>query len=630
MDLPGPDSYRFGPFEVNLRAAELRKGGARVRLQQQPFRVLAALVRRPGQLVTREELQQELWPEGAEVDLEHGLNNAVNRLREALGDDADTPRFVERLARRGYRFLAPLEPLPGPPAPSGLPEEAAPPAGEELAPRRLSPGAISMGAAVLALAALTAASFLRGRPAAPEAIKSIAVLPLHNLSADPDNEYFSDGLTESLITALSRAGALRVVSRGAVFQFKGRHVDPREAGRALGVEAVLEGSVRRGAGSMRVVVRLVSVRDGLVLWSRASHEEALGDVFALQDEIALSTVAALRLQLGQDGTRRVAKRHTESVEAYEAYLKGRYLWNQRTAEALREAVECFEQALRLDPRYALAHVGLAETYVVMEGLGLLSSAEAGARVKAAANRALEIDDELAEAYVSLAWLDWWDWANAERDFARALALNPNHATARQWHAEYLTALGRFDEAVAEIRLAQLLDPKSPVIGSIAAQTFFYARRYDRAAEESRKVLALHPDFALAHAYLALACAEMGKHEEAAAAADRAVQLERTPATSYLQASVDAASGRRARAQRRLDALVAAHGGPAAPAYRVARIYARLGQTAAAFEWFEKAFARRDQGLVWLKVDPSLDELRSDPRFVGLLRRAGLIGDTAGP
>ena len=445
------------------------------------------------------------------------------------------------------------------------------------------------------------------------------------LTGDPANEYFSDGVTESLLTSLSKIDGLKVISRGSVFRFKGQEVDPREVGKQLNVAAVLEGSVRRDENSVRVAVRLVSAEDGRVLWASETYERTLRDIFALQDEIARQVTTGLRFKLSGENAQQLTRRYTDNVEAYQLYLKGRFFWNKRTQEGLRKGIEYFEQAIKLDPSYALAYAGLADSYNVMGSLGLIKPQEEYAKVEAAACKALEIDETLSEAHTALAWVRFqqWDWTGAEAEFKRAIELNPNYATAHQWYAEYLTAMARFDEALAEIGRAQQIDPTSLVINTIVAQTYLNARQYDEAIEQCHKTLELDPSFELAYIYLGNAYIEKGMYEEALAEYQKAKQLEGTPAMLALTGITYARSGNREGARRALHELMAVSKQKYDPSFNIARIYANLGDRDEAFKWLEKLFDERSGALIFLKVDPQLDKLRTDPRFTDLVRRVGL-------
>ena len=640
MSHPSACSYEFGPFRLDGARRLLLRDGEPVPLTPKAFEILLALVESGGRVVGKDEILQKIWPDT--VVEENNLTVNMSALRKALGDSPAERRYIATVSGQGYRFVADLRPPDDAGVGSQGPDEPAaggdtlPPEPSALPPprvgRRVPSPAIALGLAggVVVLAVLSTAVY-RYRsdpgvsPSAP--IRSVAVLPLKSLSDDPAEDYFSDGMTESLIMALSRIEGLRVLSRGSVFGFKGKEVDPRRVGRRLGVTAVLEGSVRKSSDSVRVAVRLVSVEDGRVIWASDLHDRALGDIFALQDEIARSVAAGLRVNLSGERAGQLARRYTESVEAYQLYLKGRFLWNNRTEQSLKKSIGYFEQAIAADPGYALAYVGVADSYLVLKSLSFITPQEARQRVEAPLRRALEIDDTLGEAHTSLAWVRFsydWDWPAAEREFRRAIELQPNHATTHQWYAEYLSAMGRFDESFAEIRRAQQLDPPSPIINVIAAQGHFFARQYDQAIEQCRKTLELAPDFYIAHDYLGWSYRQKGMYDAAIAEFEKARRIEDTPLQLCEIGITYAAAGDEERARKVVQDVIEGSKRTQGPrhCYRLARIHAAMRSPDAAFEWLERAFKEREENLVWLKVDPHLDALRADPRFADLERRIG--------
>jgi TolB-like protein/Tfp pilus assembly protein PilF len=471
---------------------------------------------------------------------------------------------------------------------------------------------------------------LSGHPSPP--IRSIAVLPLKNLTNDPTNEYFSDGMTDSLITALSNVGGLKVTSRGSVFGFKGEEVDPREVGRQLGVAAVLEGSVMKSGETVRVGVRLVSAADGRVLWSSDPHDRALGDIFALQDEVARRVVDGLRLKLGGEGEERLAKRYTDNVEAYLAYMKGRYFWNKRNGEGLGKAITYFQQAIEIDPNYALAYAGLADSYILKRIYALLQPGETlqqmEAKAKAAAEKALEMDDALAEAHTSLGLIKAAlgnDDADIEREYKRAIELNPNYATAHHWYALHLNDVQRFDEAIAEIKRAREIDPLSLVINSDVGIVYTSARQYDQAIEHFKKAMEMDPNFPDAHAMLGWTYVRKGMYQEGIAEFEKARALFGSP-TSQLDGLIYAygMSGNRSEALKVLDKLerLTKQHHTQIPWENWLFIHIGLGDHDKAFELLEKAH-REGSNVKRQLMGPSLDPLRGDPRFHDLQRRVGL-------
>ena len=636
--------YSFGDFTLDLTSGGLLRAGREVRLRPKSFGLLKYLVENNGRLVGKEELIRAVWADTFVSD--DALVKRLKDLRAALNDEGQ--HYIRTVPRRGYIFTAEVNeaaaatPLgvhhqqiervhlvvdeEGDEERNGTAEDSGS-SGLRLSVRTLTLVIASVALMLAAGAMLVYRQRVASVDREPLPIRSIAVLPLKNLTDDSSNDYFSDGMTESLITALSRVSHLKVIPRGAAIRFKGKEADPREVGKQLGVAAVLEGSVRKSADSVRVAVRLVSVADGRVLWARDTHERVLGDIFALQEEIARDVVAELRINLDATGAQQLARKYTLNLEAYQSYLKGRYFWNKRTKESLEKSIAYFEQAIHSDPGYALAYVALADSYLVLKSLSLVTPQAAHAKVEMALKTALEIDDTLGEAHTSLAWTRFgyeWKWSDAEREFRRAIELQPNDGTTRQWYAEYLSAMGRFDESFAEIRRAQQLEPPSPIINVIAAQIYFYARQYEQTIELCHKTLELDSSFYIAHDYLGWAYKQKGMYTAALAAVHRAKEIEDTPLQLCEIGIVDAASGNKAGARRVLQEVIEGSKRKLAPqhSYRIARIYAALQERDAAFESLEKAFNEREENLVWLKVDPHLDNLRPDPRFADLLLRVG--------
>jgi TolB-like protein/Tfp pilus assembly protein PilF len=568
---------RIGPVVFDPETGELRGNGVASRLPPQPARVLALLARRAGAIVTREELRRLLWGDDTFVDFEQGLNFCVRRIRSALGDEAERPAYIETLPRRGYRLIAPVEEV----AATGMPP----------------------GRAML------------------------AVLPFENIGGDPDQEYFSDGLTEELITQLGRLDPLRlgVIARTSAMAYKRTRKSVDEIGRELGVHYVLEGSVRSAGGRIRIAAQLVQVRDQTHLWAEA-YERHLADLLSVQAELACAVAREIGVLLappGPDGRRRGAIDPT----AYQAYLRGRYCWNKRTGESSRRGIGYFQDALRIDPGYARAHAGLADCWALLGDVGIAAvrPREAFARAEEAVRRAIEIDDTLAEAHASFAHVrvHAFDWAGAERAFERALALDPNYATARHWYAMYLAAMGRGDEAMAMIRRAQELDPVSLAIGTDVGVLLYYARRFDEAIAQYLRVLEMDPGFARAHATLGSAYAQKGMHEQALAALRQAMALGRDNAKKAALARACAAAGRRAEALEILTELTETPDGSYVAPFPVAHIHQALGDADEAFQWLSRAREERAPQIVFLKVDPWLDGLRPDPRFRDLLGSVGL-------
>jgi TolB-like protein/DNA-binding winged helix-turn-helix (wHTH) protein/Tfp pilus assembly protein PilF len=624
-DRPAPSLLRFGVFEVNLRTGELRKSGALVKLQQQPFRVLAALARRPGELVTREELRNEVWGEETFVDFEQGLNFCIKQVRAALGDQADTPRYVETLPRRGYRFIAPVE---GVAAPAAAEAEPGPPAARS-GPRLARRAALVL----ISVSALLALAQLFGRGRAPASARQtgrvrLAVLPFQDLGSDPEQEYFGEGLTEEMIAQLGRLQPerLAVIARTSAMKYKDPVRDIAAIGRDLDVGYVVEGSVRYSAGRVRITAKLIQTSDQTQLWSE-TYERDLQDMLELQSEVARAIAAGIQLTLTPQAEARLARVARLDPEAYELYLRGRFSWNKRDAPGLRRSIEYFERAIARRPDYALAHVGIADAYIVLADQGNLSAREALPRARAAALRALEIDPSLAEAHASLAMVRGihdWDWAGSEKGFRRAIELNPSYATAHHWFAHLLRALGRFAEAVAETRRAQELDPLSLIINSNVGSALFYAGRHDEAAAQYRRTLQLNPDWAPAHWGLGRTLRQQGRVPESLAEHAKAVAASRRDAGYVCTlANALALADRRAEAQELLEEMEQRARSQYVSPYDLALVHAGLGDHERALAALEQAYTERHSSLRQLRVDERLDPIRADPRFESLARRVGL-------
>ena len=627
---------RFGVFEVDLRAGELRKHGVRLRLQEQPFQVLAMLLERPGETVTREELRNRLWTAETFVDFDHGVNKAVNRIRGALGDSATSPRFVETVARRGYRFIADVRIVEGTPidrpeapAPELVPVEdqpfaavAAPSSSDSL--RRWLPWMISGVALALASAVLVVWT-LQSRAGRPELIRSLAVLPLENLSGDVAQEYFADGMTDELIATLGQIGALRVISRTSVMPYKRVRKPLPQIARELNVDAVVEGTVLRSGGQVRITAELIEAPADKHLWSE-TYDGDLRDTLTLQNKVARAIAEQIRINLSPQEQAALKHGNVVDPQAYEAYLKGRYFWSKRTGNDFEKAVEYFGQAIERDPNYAQAYSGLADTYALLGDweYGVLAPREAFPRAKAAAIKALQLDDTLGEAHTSLAFcLDGFDWdlQSADREFRRGIELNPGYATAHHWYAWHLSLLGRNNEAIAELRRAQTLDPLSLIIKADLAELLLIAHFTEESIRQSRKTIEMDVNFPLAHNQLALAYLQSQRYGEAISELQKAVQLSAgSPTCTANLARAYAVSGRRAEAVQLLDDLKKPRGSYSNAA-EIAVVYAALGDKDQAMTWLDKGYEERFNPGVLLR--PGFDPLRSDPRFQGLERRVGL-------
>src|SRR6266487_3219258 len=615
-----PRCLQFGVFEVDLRAGQLTKHGLRVRLQEQPFQVLAMLLEKPGELVSREELRSRLWPRTI-VDFDHGLNKAINKIREALGDSAENPRFVETVARRGYRFLADATPIDDEElVPASESHRVGPPA-----KRARRTGAwIGFGLALALAASLS--WILHSQSQSSPKIRSLAVLPLESLSGDASQDYFADGMTDALITDLSQISALRVISRTSVMTYKRVRRPLPEIARELNVEAVVEGTVMRSGERVRITAQLIQVPDEKHLWAQ-SYEGDLQDTLALQNNVARAIAEQIQVTLNRREEAVLENSKKVNPEAYDAYLKGRYFWNKRTREGLKKAVDYFDRAIATDPDYANAYSGLADSYALMGDweYGILSPRDAFPRAKAAATKALALDDNLSEAHTSLAFiLDLydWDWESAEKEYKRAIALNPGYATAHHWYAWHLIVMGRNSEGIFELKKAESLDPLSLIISADLADALCIAHLYDESVQQSRKTLEMDPNFALAHYQLGQAFEQKHMHDEAIAELQRAIELSGGNAAFVSNlAYAYAASGRQDEAMKIAKDLEASQSHSSAADANIALIYVGLGDNDQAMIWLNKAYQARFNPSILLR--PAFDPLRSDARFQDLLRRIGL-------
>ncbi len=452
-------------------------------------------------------------------------------------------------------------------------------------------------------------------------------MPFENAAADPEAEYLSDGITESLINILAQLPKLHVMARSTVFRYKGQAIDPQAVGRELNVRAVLTGRVSQRGDTLSIATELVDVANGWQLWGEQYHRKR-ADLLAVQDAMAREIAGRLRLRLTGEEKKRLARRYTRNTDAYHCYLKGRYYWNKRTTEDLKRGIEFFKQAIEKDPHYTLAYAGLADSYYLLAGTAFaaLAPGEAFPKAKVAALKALELDDSLAEAHTSLATIlvNEWDWGGAAKEFKRSIELNPGYATARHWYAFYLTSLGRLDEAIREGQRAQELDPLSVIINRDLGLIYYYARKPDRAIEQYCKSLELDPNFALTHQALGRAYLLKGMREDALAALRLAAALSSdSVAMCAALAHALAVTGSVVEARKILADLIERSRRSYVSPTNIAVVYAGLGENDEAMEWLEKALAEHNAGLMTLKVHPVFDPLRSDPRYQDLLRRIGL-------
>lgn len=641
---------RFGVFDLDLDACELRKQGVRIRLQDQPCQVLRILLERPGEVVRREDLRQRIWPADTFVDFDHGLNNAVKRLREALGDSADTPRYVETVPRRGYRFIATVEMI----RPSGNGTEPLKNGAPASAPV-LSSGAFPMGLAatlqasrkrpslqtwrlavvaalVLFLVLLIVLDVARVREQllkavgagreSPHQIQSIAVLPLTNLSGDPAQDYFADGMTDELIEELSQIGALRVIPRISAMRYKKTDKPLPEIARELGVDAVVEGTVMRSGDRVRINLQLIHEPTEKYLWG-ASFERGAEDVLALQREVARSIAEQVQVTLTPPERARLASARPVSPRAHELYLKGYFHLHKWGREEWTRAIDCFQQAIGEDPLYAPAYVGLADAHKNL--VDFVDSEKEMSAAEAAATKAVALDGTLAEAHRVLGEIKFrfdWDWPGAEKEFKRALELNPNSPRAHVAYGEHLRAMNRWDEAVNEYQKAQEADPLSADAYLGLAETFVEMRQYDPAIRYYQKAFELEPNHALAHFLLKSVYERKGMYKEALAEWQKALDLYGRKDISSALSRGYARSGYKGVRLEWLKELKAEHMRGQSIAHLIADTYHDLGDKNRALEWLQKSVQERDEASAFLNTPPYWDDYRADPRFQAILRRMG--------
>jgi len=634
-----PPIVRFGTYEVSLQSGELRKSGVKIRVQQQPMKLLEILLERPGDLVTREELRSRIWANESFGDFDQAVNIAIAKLRGALGDSAENPRYIETLPKRGYRFIAEVTvvdtdvPTKSPESADGDRRGTEPE--HQLQDAELTvtskPGlwptrrVIVVLTLVLSLLILAVWLF-HSHDHPPTGIRSLAVLPLDNLSGDPTQDYFADGMTDELITDLAQIRALRVISRTSLMGYKGVRKPLPEIARELNVDAVVEGTVLRSGDQVRITAQLIQAPADKHLWAE-SYEGNLRDTLTLQKEVARTIAEQIRIEVTPREQAALKSVKAIDPEAYEAYLKGRYFWNKRTADGLKKAVDYFNQAIAKDPNYAAAYSGLADTYALLGDwqYAVMTPKEAMPRAKAAAMKALELDDSLGEAHASLAFcLDGFDWnfEAADREFRRSIELSPSYATGHQWYSWHLALLGRNSEAIAEMTKAENLDPLSLIINADLAELFLIAHFPDESTEQSRKTIEMDPNFAFGHNQLAQAHLQKHMFPEAIAELEKAIQISGgSPTFTANLARAYAATNRKEEAVGLLNDLKKRSAPSNTNAAEIAMIYVALGDKNQAMVWLEKGYEERfNPGVL---VRPGFDPLRSDPRFQELIRRIGL-------
>jgi TolB-like protein/Tfp pilus assembly protein PilF len=587
---------KFGTFEIDLRARELRKGGIRIRLQDQPFEILAMMLDRPGEVVTREELRQRLWPAGTFVDFEHSLNAAVKRLRSALGDDADNPRFVETMHRRGYRFIAPVE----------------------------SPDNGSRGAAHAPVPRAIVRAHTEG------ACARLVVLPFANLSNDPMQEYFSDGLTEEMITQISRLlpNRLGVIARTSSMRFKHSGKSASEIGQELSVDYLLEGSVRREGDRVRITAQLIESRTETHLWAE-TYDRRLEESLLLQSDVAARIAQSLAMELVPDHRDALERVHPRQAEAYQAYLKGRFHWNRTGDEGLQTAITYYERALELDPGFAEAHAAMARGQIALADFSHQPGRDALVRARVAALRCLELDPGMADAHVALAEVQKsldWNWTAAEATYRNALALSPSCDLVHSYYSRFLAVMSRLDEARREIDRAATLDPLCLAVGTTGAWVRYVAGDFEEAVERLHHTLEMDASYLFARRLLGAAYVGAGMHREGIAELERACRGHVPDDRAHMGGAVSlawlaharAAAGQRDDAYSLLRQLSDLRQDRYVPAYHVALVHTGLGDKDAAFGQLSQACAERDPAVIQVAVEPRFAPLRDDPRFAALL------------
>ncbi|HTS61646.1 MAG TPA: winged helix-turn-helix domain-containing protein [Candidatus Acidoferrales bacterium] len=626
---PSPDRIRLPGFELDLRTGELFNNGRRQLLPDQPFQVLKMLLERPGELVTREELQRRLWPADTFVDFDHGLNKAVGKLRDALSELGQPCTLIETLARRGYRFVGPVEPVLKPepldvadqPLPSGLPA----PSNGKRSNKLIGVAAISVAALLLAGFALNVGGMRTRLLSTPQPIHSVAVLQLRNLSGSPEQDYFAEGFTDELTTSLARISSLRVVSVTSARQYREPAGGVRQVARELGVDAVVEGSVVRSGNRVRITAQLIDARTDTHIWAQ-TYERESADVLEIQDSISLEVAAQIRAKITPGERASVDVRRSVAPQAYEAYLRGRNELGKQRGSAFLQGVQFFQQAIDTEPLYAPAYAGLADSYSLLANYAVMPPREAFPRANAAARKALELDPSSAEAHTALAFVKHhydWDWQGAEAEFRRSLELNPSSPVTHLRYSEFLSTAGRHDEAIKEVRQAHDLAPLSLVISSNIGRVLYNARRYDEAIDELQKNLTLDPNRVYSRIFLAMSYEEKGNCSQAIGEFQKVGALIGRSEGPGL-AHVYAKCGKPAEARRILAELEQPSDNGVQDWLWIAGVHAQLGEKDRAFLWLDKAYQNRDFFLTLAKVHPYMDPLRTDSRFEAMLKKIGML------
>ena len=605
---------------------------------EQPFQILALLLDRPGEMVTREELRAKLWADDTFVDFDHGLNSAVQRLRNCLSDTAEKPLWIETIPRRGYRFIAPVESeSSAAAAPNGNPSRSSSSETHLAGTRAGSPvrvrGAKDWAAASVVAIALFVGVGLSlngvrerlGLRVSSPSIQSLAVLPLVNLSGDPDQEYFADGMTEALTTDLGKISGLRVISRTSAMQYKTTKKPLSQIARELNVDALVEGTVARSGSHLRITANLVQPSPERHLWAE-SYESEVGDALGVQEKITRAIVRQIQVRLTQKEQILLGPVRTVNPQAQDLYLRGLYIFlTGGTAESSEKAINYFQQALEKDPNYAPAYAGLAQAYATWSP-GMSRPRDLMPKAKGFALSALSLDDTLASAHSTLGYIELlydWNWSAAEEEFKRTMALNPNYVWAHEWHSRFLVTSGRTEEAIAEVKQSIGLDP-SPLSGDYSIWVFILARRYDLALDRAQALTELAPNFSWGHFDLAQIYEQTGRTEEAAREFLKADELfGMAPHKIAMLEEAMAKSGAEGYWRRTLRNYKESAKSNYVPSVMVAAACVRTADKECAFRWLERGFEERDDLMINLKVEPIFDAIRSDPRFQDLVRRVGI-------
>lgn len=612
-----PREYKFGVFTLDARTGDLRKHGIPIKLQDLPAQALLALIEHQNELVTREELRRRLWAEDTFVDFEHSISSAINKVRTTLNDSAKHPRYIETVGRQGYRFIYPVTPVFAP-----VIANAAPTASTTAPPRQAKWMRFWMALAVLVIG-VGGFAYWRIRENSHASVRSIAVLPLKNLSSDPEQEFLAEGLTDELITRLASLQGLKVISRTSSMQYEDSKKPLPQIAKELNVDAVVEGSVLRSGGRVRITAELIHAKDDHHIWAQ-SYERDQRDIFAVQSEVTSAIAESIQLRIAPETRQQLAVMHPIDPQAHEDYLRGKHYWSKRSPEDFNRAIDYFQRAIARDPNYAEAYAGLANTYALIGGYALVAQGPFIEKAREAAQRAVTLDPRLADAHVALAVIAQnydWDWKRAESEYRRAIELDGNNATAHHWYAEFLSYQGRFHEAFDEIGRAQQLDPLSLIIKADKGATFMFARQYPQAIEQFKEVLAQEPLYGRAH-IIEYAYALNGQFDEALRDSEQLRRGNDSRAALAGEGYILARKGdtRAARAiLKDLEARNDAGDDPVA----VLIVQVALNDKDAAFASLERAYELHSTVISTLKIHPIFDPLRKDPRFPELLKRVGL-------